>query len=112
MIEEFFKLYATAIEQHRILLENTYNWDEKGFLISLCRSMKRIMIKELYNSGKCKKAAQDKSREFISLLATICGDGSSLSSALIYKGPIDSLQDTWAQDLKKEEVFMAASSNG
>jgi hypothetical protein len=53
--------------------------------------MKRIMTKELYNSGKVTKAIQDGSREFISLLATICADGTALPAAFIYKGPTNSL---------------------
>ena len=40
----------------------------------------------MYNSKKIKSAAQDSSQEFISLLATICANGTKILLALIYKG--------------------------
>jgi len=33
-----------VIENYRIMAENIYNFDEKGFLIGFGRSLKRIMI--------------------------------------------------------------------
>jgi hypothetical protein len=63
-----------------------YNWDEKGFLIRIARTLKRIITKELYNNRKIKGVAQDGSREFISLLVSICADGTAIPLALIYKG--------------------------
>jgi hypothetical protein len=39
-------------------------------------------------------ASQDGSREFISLLACICADGTFLPLALIYKGDLADLQDS------------------
>lgn len=72
-------------------MENIYNWDEKGFLIGICQAVKRIMTRETYDSGKVRSARQDGSREFISLLATICADGTKLPPALIYKGKTASL---------------------
>src|SRR5258706_16402896 len=53
------------------------------------------------------------SREFISVLASIYADGTALPAALIYKGPTNSLQDTWMQDVgPDDEVFFTSSSNG
>jgi hypothetical protein len=68
-----------------------YNWDEKGFLIGLAQSLKRIMMKKVYDSGRVTANAQDGSREFISLLASICADGTALPPALIYKGALRDL---------------------
>jgi hypothetical protein len=62
------------------------NWDEKGFLIGLARTLKRVMTKKIYDSGRITTAKLDSSREFISLLASICADGTALLPALIYKG--------------------------
>ena len=73
-------------EQYNITAENVYNWDEKGFLIGLARTLKRVMTKKMYDSGRITTAKQDGSREFISLLASICVDGTALPPALIYKG--------------------------
>jgi len=90
-----------AIEDYNITIENIYNWDEKGFLIGIARTLKRIMTKQMYDSGKIKGAAQDGSREFISLLASIYADGTTIPPALIYKGSSGDLQDTWLEDLKE-----------
>ena len=90
-----------------------YNWDEKGFLIGITRIMKRIMTKEAYDNGKITKAKQDGSREFISLLASICADGTKIPPALIYKGTSGDLQDTWLDDLKEREyAWFTSSANG
>jgi hypothetical protein len=89
-----------------------YNWDEKGFLIGIARTLKRIMTKELYDNRKIKGAAQDGLREFISLLTSICADGTAIPSALIYKGTSEDLQDTWLEDLQEQEqAFFASSAN-
>ena len=52
----------------------------------MARKLKRVLTKKVYNSGKVKGAAQDGSQEFISLLASICADGTKIPPALIYKG--------------------------
>jgi DDE superfamily endonuclease len=75
--------------------------------------MKRIMTKEMYNSGRITAAKQDGSREFISLLAGICAIGKALPPALIYKGLSGDLQSTWVEDINEnDEAFFASSTNG
>jgi hypothetical protein len=102
-----------VIEQYNITTENMYNWDEKDFLIALARTLKRIMTKKMYDSGRITTAKQDGSREFISLLASICADGTALPPALIYKGASGDLQDTWLEDMnEKDQAFFASSANG
>jgi hypothetical protein len=49
------------------------------------------MTKKMYDSGRIIAAKQDGSREFISLLASICVDGTKLPLALIYKGALGDL---------------------
>jgi hypothetical protein len=56
--------------------------------------MKRVMTKQAYDSGKITAAKQDGSREFISLLASICADSTKIPPALIYKGASGDLQDS------------------
>jgi hypothetical protein len=63
-------------------------------LIGIARTMKRIITKQAYDSGKITVAKQDGSREFISLLASICADGTKIPLALIYKGVSRDLQDS------------------
>jgi hypothetical protein len=48
-----------AIENYNITAENIYNWDEKALLIGLARTLKRIMAKSMYDSGRIRAAKQD-----------------------------------------------------
>ena len=90
-----------------------YNWDKKGFLAGFGHAVKRIMTKLAYDTGLVRAAKQDGSCEFISLLATICADGTHLSPALIYQGISNDLQDSWVEDLvSQDEAFFAVSKNG
>ena len=102
-----------GIEKYGITMENIYNWDEKGFLIGLAYALTRIMTQKAYDQHRVRAAKQDGSREFISLLATICADGTRLPPALIYQGKSGDLQDSWVDELTDEdEAFFAASTNG
>jgi hypothetical protein len=102
-----------SIEKYNITAENLYNWDEKGFLIGQASATKRIMTREALEKGRITAAAQDGSREFMSLLACISADETCLPPALIYKGDSHDLQSTWVDDLQEgEEAYFAASSNG
>jgi hypothetical protein len=82
------------MEKYSITANNLYNWDEKGFLLSLAHAIKRIMTHDALKKGKIMGASQDGSQEFISLLACICANGTALPLALIYLGKSCDLQDT------------------
>jgi hypothetical protein len=57
------------------------------------------MTWESLKTAQCKYTYQDGNREFISLLACICIDGTTLLSALIYQSNSYDIQSTWVQDL-------------
>ena len=80
------------IEKYNIEPSNVYNCDEKGFLIGLGRTAKRVVTKETLQSKKI-AAIHDGNREFISLIAGISADGMAIPPALIYKRGGD-IQDT------------------
>ena len=89
-----------------------YNWDEKGFILGLAHAVKRIMTLHALKSGRIMGTSQDGSREFISLLAYICADGTKLPPALIYQGESGDLMDSWVADFTTEdEAYFAASAN-
>ncbi len=101
------------MERNHITAENIYNWDEKGFLIGLLRTLERIMSLEAYKSGWVCQAVQDGSREFITLLTYISAIGRKIPATLIYKGESHDLMDTWVEDLEdSDDFFFGASSNG
>jgi hypothetical protein len=96
-----------------ITAENIYNFDEKGFLIGMSRTMKRIMSLEAYKSGRVTKNKQDGNREFISLLACVSAIGRAIPPLLIYRGANGELQDTWVQDARSSDgIWFGASENG
>jgi hypothetical protein len=76
--------------------------------------MKRIVPIDHLRRKKTLGSSQDGSREFISLLATVCADGSALPPALIYQGDSYDLQDTWLEDYdcSSDEAYFAVSKKG
>lgn len=94
---------AEVTEKYHITAENIYNWDEKGFMIGRSSVRRRIVTKEAYNSGRIRHFQQDGNREWISLLACVCADGTTLPPALIYQGASNDLQSSWLEDLNEED---------
>src|ERR1700754_3292381 len=76
--------------------------------------MKRIVSIQQLRKKKILGSNQDGSREFISLLAAICADGTTLPPALIYQGESNDLQDTWLEDFdgSSEEAYFSVSKKG
>ena len=104
---------ATGIEKYNLGLENIYNQDEKGFIIRLMNRVYRIMTLEALWSRRITHTMTDGNREFVTLLACICADGTSTLVSLIYKGESHNLQDSWVDQIEEtDEVYFAASANG
>ena len=82
--------------------------------MGICRTMKRIVPIDHLRSKKTLGSSQDGSREFISLLATICADGSAPPPALIYQGASNDLQDIWIEDYdcSSDEAYFTVSKKG
>jgi hypothetical protein len=90
-----------------------YNMDEKGCMLGILTRSKRVFSRRLYEEGKIKAHIQDGNREWITLLACICADGSALAPALIYQSGSGSIQDTWLQALRPEDqVYISSSPSG
>jgi DDE superfamily endonuclease len=71
------------------------------------------MTKEAYKQGRIRNAQHDGNREFISLLACICADGTATAPALIYQGTSNDLHNTWIEDLnERDKAYFTASANG
>ncbi|QVM08619.1 hypothetical protein D8B26_008417 [Coccidioides posadasii str. Silveira] len=103
---------SEKISQYNITLENTYNFDEKGFLLGSCHALKCLVSIKALQAGKS-VATQDGSWEFLSLLCSVSADGIALPPALIYQGESRDLQDMWLDDFDRSEyAYFAASVNG
>lgn len=99
---------SSKIEDYGILPQNTYNMDEKGFLIGIIQKRKRVWAKR----ADIKGAGQDGNREWITIVGTICMDGSYLPPTIIYQSETGNLQDAWLEDFEAEEAFFTSSPNG
>ena len=110
--ERYFSTIREKMDEYQILPENTYNMDEKGFLIGRITKARRVFSKHLKASGKLLGAGQDGSREWITVIATICGDRTALPPVLIYKSTSGSIQDSWVQDFDshKHDAWFTSSA--
>jgi hypothetical protein len=102
------------VERFHILPKNIYNFDEKGFLIGLARKCKRIVAAAQLLMKQLMGASQDGNRENITLMATICADGSRIPPALIYQSEAGLIQDNWLDDFDEngEVAYFAVTQKG
>jgi hypothetical protein len=109
----YFNLLHDKLQEYDIEPENTYNIDEKGCLIGITTRSKRVFSKALWQAKQVTAALQDGNREWITMIACICGNGSALDPALIYEAKGE-LRNTWVADVEveKHRVFMATSPSG
>ena len=91
------------ITEYGVLPQNTYNMDEKGFMIGKLGKMKRIFNRDLYQQGKLLGAGQDGNRTWITFIACICQDLTALPPFLVYPGAEGNFQDCWVKDFKPDQ---------
>jgi hypothetical protein len=110
----YFDLLHSKIKEYNVEAKNTYHMDEKGFLIGLINRSKRIFSKRMWKKKEIKASLQDGSREFLTLLAAVCADGSWLPPGLIYAAKKGAIRSTWVEDIKagEHEVFVTSSTTG
>jgi len=53
------------IEKYNITTESIYNWDEKGFLISIANITERVISKEALKSGCTFHTSRQQSRVYV-----------------------------------------------
>jgi DDE superfamily endonuclease/Tc5 transposase DNA-binding domain len=113
LINHYFELLSTKMTQYKYKPENVYNMDEKGFMLGKLQKTRRIFTRAWKDQGKLKGAAQDGSREWITLIGTVCIDGTFLPPALIYGAQSGDIQDKWLQDYDTvEDCYFASTENG
>ncbi|KID96268.1 DDE superfamily endonuclease, CENP-B-like protein, partial [Metarhizium majus ARSEF 297] len=110
----YFELIRKKIEEYDIAPCNTYNMDEKGFLMGVINKTKRVFTLNLKKQGKLLGASQDGSRSWITFLACICQDLTSLPPFLIYQGKAGQVQDSWLTEFDPEHqsAFFTTSETG
>ena len=112
--DQYFKLLHSKMQEYSVDPRHTYNMDEKGFAIGILGRSKRVFSKLSYEAKKNKQSLQDGSREWVTLLATVCADGSWLPPALIFTGKNNRIQSSWVEDIEpgKHLVFVTATPSG
>lgn len=88
--------------------------DEKGFLLGVINRTKRVFSLNVKKQGKLLGAAQDGNRSWITFLACVCQDMTSLPPFLIYQGKPGQVQDSWLTEFEPEHqsAFFTTSETG
>ena len=74
--EYYFDLIKRKIAQYDVEPQNMYNIDEKGFSLGSMTKQHRVFTKDAVKRGRIKGFSHDGNREWITILATICANGS------------------------------------
>ncbi|KAK1912749.1 hypothetical protein P3342_004685 [Pyrenophora teres f. teres] len=108
----YFELLHQKISEYHLEARDIYNMDEKG-LIGLIGRSKRIFSRRQWEKKEVRVSLQDGSREFLTVMACCCADGSSLPPAL-YAAKKGAIQSSWVEDIKagEHEVFVSSSPTG
>jgi hypothetical protein len=112
--KQYYDLLHEKMVEYAILPRNIFNMDEKGFLIGLTGRSKRIFSKRMWEKGEVKDAIQDGSREFLTLIACICADGTVLPASLIYPATSGTIRSNWVEELQpgEHDIFITSSPTG
>jgi hypothetical protein len=112
--ELYFELLHQKIAEYQLEARDIFNMDEKGFLIGIVGRSKRVFSKRQWDKKEVRASAQDGSREFITVLACCCADGSSLPPGLIYASAAGAIRSSWVADIEagNHEVFVTSTPSG
>jgi hypothetical protein len=110
-LQAFYDVLEQKTKEYDILPQNTYNMDEKGFMIGVSTKQHRIFSKQAFQKGQILANIQDGNRQWITVIATICADGSWLPPGVIFAGNI---RDTWVKDKVMDtfEGHIGSTTNG
>jgi hypothetical protein len=113
-----YKLYFDSLQakiaEYDIEVENTYNMDEKGFMIGTTTRTKHVFSRRMWEKKEVRETLQDGNRAWVMLLACVCGDGSVLPPGLLYESANSSIQSSWVEEIKPEvhSVLVSSSPTG
>jgi hypothetical protein len=110
----YFDLLHQKMREHEVEQRFTYNMDGKGFMIGVEGRSKRVFSKTVWVKGGCRVAVQDGNRRWITVLPTVCADGTALPTAIIYQAENGNIRDTWVNDLTagEDQLHISSSPSG
>lgn len=82
VIKQWFDTIKATIQQHSILDEDIYNFDETGFAIGLTANAKVITRSEYYGR---RSLLQPRNREWVTVVEAINASGWALPPTVIFK---------------------------
>jgi hypothetical protein len=108
----YLDLLHSKMTEYNILPHNTYNMDKKGFMIGELSKSKHVFLKQLWESKEMISALQDGSRDWVTIIAAICADGTLLPPSIIYTSANSTLQQSWMAEVKvnKHKACFASSA--
>ena len=113
-----YKLYFDSLQakiaKYDVEVENTYNIDEKGFMIGTTTRTKHVFSRRMWEKKEVRETLQDGNRAWVTLLACVCGDGSALPPGLLYESANSSIQSSWVEEIKlgAHSVLVSSSPTG
>jgi hypothetical protein len=80
-------------------------------MIRVTGRSERVFDKMIYARGEITQGLQDGLREWVTLLACICADGTALSPSLIFQSAAGAIRSSWAEAIREGEhpVFISSS---
>ncbi|KAJ8118948.1 hypothetical protein OPT61_g162 [Boeremia exigua] len=85
--------------------------DEKGFAIGVLGKSKRIFDRRAWEKGEVRQSLQDGNREWVSLLACICADGTALPPSVIFASKNSTIRARWVAEIDPETHPIHATSS-
>ena len=75
-------MLCETLEKHNIQPHNLYGFDETGFVLG-CGKKTRVLASA---SETTQKMQRDRNKEGVTVMSTICADGSNVPPVVIFKG--------------------------
>jgi Tc5 transposase DNA-binding domain len=82
LVNEFYDLLEDVIKEYGIPAENIYNMDEKGIQLGVGQKVKAFVDRD----QKDVYSVENGNRELVTVIETVCADGSCLQPSVIYQG--------------------------
>ena len=112
--ELYFGLLSRKVKEFDILPRDTYNMDEKGFMLGVIGKTKRVFDKLLYKHRRYKQPSHNANREWVTVIGAICADGTPLPPAVIYSADSEKVQANWVHDINPDthSIYFSVSQSG
>jgi hypothetical protein len=81
-VSHIFLQLSEVIEEHSIPCENIYNMDKKGIQLGLGKRVVALVDRD----QKTAYQVEDGNCELVTVIETVCADGTALHPSVVYQG--------------------------